>query len=218
MGTKTLTNNTVILNLFQNPQPTKRLRVILRLRSVSKPAMTNGGNSGLLLRYAHRNDERTRKSVSLRFDDNIYKRIRKGLIMKKIRFGYIAFVLLVVFASCTKDKKTLTENTWLVDGIRMHADSAWVPNYIYIFTSLSFIEDKYILQSDADCIIGRVKIGKKDINFEYSLMSPTSKSAKICDYLLGTCIKYYEISGDKLTLTGDNGEIIKFNKKNFLKK
>jgi len=139
--------------------------------------------------------------------------------MRKIRFGYIAFVLLVVFASCDKNKKTLTENIWKVCEIKEHADSA--REVYFIDTYLSFIEDRYILQtysststaSASNCIIGRVKIKKNNIDFEFVPIGDAAigylvQYEKICNNILGLCIKYYEISGDSLILTGDNGETI----------
>ena len=142
--------------------------------------------------------------------------------MKKIRFGYIAVVLLAVFVSCSKDKQTLTESTWLVDGVKLHADSNWdilwdTATLSWGLTTLSFVnENKYILQSGSDCIIAGVKIEKKRIQFEYPFMKPISQSAKICQDLLPEC-KYYEITGDELILTGDKGEVISLRKNNLEK-
>ena len=143
--------------------------------------------------------------------------------MKKIRFKYIVVILLVIFISCSKDKQTLTENTWLVHGVKLHADSNWdilfdMTTASWGLTTLSFVnENKYVLQSGPDCIIGGVKIEKKRIQFEYPFMKPISRSAKICQSLLPEC-KYYEIDGDMLNLTGDKGEAITLGKNNNLKK
>jgi hypothetical protein len=126
----------------------------------------------------------------------------------------MAFILLVFFVSCSKDNKKiqiLTENTWIVQEIKQHADSSWEDSFHY-WTTLSFLEkDRYIFQSQSDCFIGRVKIKKNEIEFERAYWSPTSRFASKCCYLLSQC-KYYEIDADNymptLTLTGDEGEII----------
>ena len=137
--------------------------------------------------------------------------------MRRIRLGYIVMVLLVIFASCSKDKQVLLENTWLVEYTKENADSELVYPY-FDFSILSFIEkDKYVFQSETYCIIGRVNVesGNK-ISFEWTGTSPESRFARsFIISLVG--VNQYEIDGDKLVLKGDNGEEIRFVKKIFKK-
>ena len=127
--------------------------------------------------------------------------------MKKV---VIIFAAVILFASCSKDEQILTENTWVVWDIKIHADSAW--DRLWDMTSLSFMEDRYILQASSDCVIGRVRIKKNRIDFERTLMEPSSRSAGICEYVLSLC-KYYETDGYNLTLKSNKGEIIKLIRK-----
>jgi hypothetical protein len=131
--------------------------------------------------------------------------------MKKIVFTLVIIVLLFTMGCSKTTEEVLTEKTWVIVGIKQHADSNW-NSLLSEFITLSFLEDRYILQSSSDCIIAKVKIGMGNIDFEDD-MSRTimSESTKICLYVLHKC-KYYKMEGHEnyqiFTLTGDNGERI----------
>ena len=135
-----------------------------------------------------------------------------------LKCGCSAFVLLLTFIGCSKgEEQMLIENVWVVYEMKEHADSAWMNNWEY--PTLSFMgKDKYVFQSSSICIIARVRIEKNNkINFESDIgMSFSSLSEAICHNLLVYGINRYDINDyDKLVLTGDNGEKIILNKKNF---
>jgi hypothetical protein len=130
-------------------------------------------------------------------------------IIIKTRIGYIAFVLVVIFVSCSKDKRTLTKEIWLVENAKQHIDSAWMVNWNS--PTISFIgKDKYVFQSDFYTHIGNVKIGRNNkISFDCTTHSyPVSRSFSYFCFILLDNINHYEIDGNKLILTGDNGATI----------
>jgi hypothetical protein len=127
----------------------------------------------------------------------------------KIQIRCIAFVLVAVFTSCSKDKQTLMESTWIVESAKKHADSAWMDNWDY--PTISFIgKDKYVFQSDFYTYIGNVKIEKSNkISFERkTVSSPIFPSFSYSCFFLLHEINHYEIKSNKLILTGYNGETI----------
>ena len=145
--------------------------------------------------------------------NKIENRMKRLLII-----SFAIFVLVAIFTSC-KEKQTLLENTWYVTvgGMKIHADSVWIDVYDWDVVTLSFMgKDKYIFQSSDCCVIDRVKIGKNnEIKFEWLRgISTGNKFVGTC-FLLLSHINHYEVNGDGLVLTGDNGEIIKFRKVGF---
>jgi len=135
--------------------------------------------------------------------------------MKRLLIVVFSLQLLVVFTNCSKkekeDKKLLIESVWLINGMKEHADSAWVD--LYYNSCLSFIgEDRYVLQTGNSCSIGQVKIEKNNkIKFGatsgmipgYPYVSTVSAS-----HALFHTINHYEVSERKLVLKGDKSEVI----------
>jgi hypothetical protein len=117
---------------------------------------------------------------------------------------------LTIFTGCAKD--TVKNNTWAVEKIRVHSDSAMMHPTEYI--SLSFIENGkyYIFQSETHSTTARVKMGSSTIKFEYAGMFPEHPFARDCVMLLTYHITHYHIDSGNLILTGDNGANIRLRK------
>ena len=133
------------------------------------------------------------------------------LKMKKIRFGYIAVVLLVITTNCSKEKQTLLESVWVVNYLQEDAN---ITNRIYFadIHSLSFIgDDKYVFQTpEGDCIIGNVKIESNNkIRFERILTKFNNLFTDSFSCSLEN-INCYEVDADHLILRGNNGLKIGF--------
>ena len=131
--------------------------------------------------------------------------------MKKIAFISTVFVLLAIFISCSKEKQTLTDNTWAVESMKSYADADLeYPPYVPII--LSFPQkNKYLFESRLGKSWGKVSITGNKINFkdEWAMGSFYAFQAACMD-LLRLNINHYTINNNKLIFTGDNGETINF--------
>ena len=136
--------------------------------------------------------------------------------MKRIFFYSTA--LLLLFVACSKDKQTLTDNTWQVESLKVHADSAWQDPFVSESgekepLTLSF-RNKYnysVTFRLAGCG-GKVKYRPKHgIIFESggcTTIGGDSQLAWNFYEILVAQINHYALNDNKLTLTGDNGETI----------
>ena len=135
------------------------------------------------------------------------------LILKKVRIGCLAIVLLAVFMGCSEDKKILGGTCWKVTDMKFSENS----EMLYLFVSDADIwlvinnYGEFALQSLDDGISGRVKVGNSKINFKEKSTSTDgfcNPFMKVCADLLINKINHYEMSGDNLVLTGKKGEVI----------
>jgi hypothetical protein len=140
------------------------------------------------------------------------KRVMKRKIIKT-QIGCIVLVLVALFTGCEKEKTLLTENTWFVQEIKIHADSAtwyWWEWIHFDAVHLSFMDkEKYVLQAASYCVIDRVKI-KKNNKIRFEVLRGVSAESEFAGYccLLLSSITHYEVGKRSLVLTGDNGERI----------
>lgn len=147
--------------------------------------------------------------------------------MKTIK---IIVVLFVIFTSCSKDKQTLTDNTWVVESIKVHADSALMyrpdstffmhlpDEYIVMHwctpITLSFSsKNEYRFKAETTTTTGKVNIVGNKINFKDAMslaLCCNSPFANSCMEMLLLNINHYAINKDKLIVKGDKGEVINF--------
>jgi len=142
--------------------------------------------------------------------------------MKKIQIGCLAIALLAIFTGCYKgatDKEILIESVWIVESIKVHADSVLMkPSYDYWTNlTLSFLKNDpyiFIFNLEVGSIRGKVKVGNKKIDFVEIEEIPTGNSqfSQSCIDLLDN-INRYETNGFVLTLIGKKGEEIKLMRK-----
>jgi len=131
------------------------------------------------------------------------------LIIKKVKTGCIAFVLLAVLMGCSKDKKVLLNTWWKIQNIKLSKGADY--SFIYNEEVTLLINDddgEFFLTSSDFCVIfGRVKVGNSKINFKDKLNTGfiCSQSMNDCADLLVDKITHYKIYGHKLALTGKNG-------------
>lgn len=151
--------------------------------------------------------------------------------MKRILFINILFVLCVIFTGCSKDKQTLTDNTWKVESMKVHADSAlmyrpdssyfrYLPDSSILVQwgetpiTLSFPKkNEYVYKAEINEAWGNVKIGNNKIIFKGAMqfsMCCDSPFANDCLGLLNGGINSYTIDNNKLILKGNKGEVINF--------
>ncbi|MDR0367667.1 MAG: hypothetical protein LBH82_00825 [Bacteroidales bacterium] len=136
--------------------------------------------------------------------------------MKRIALANAAIVLLAILASCSKGKHALIYNTWQVESMKVHADSAlqYPQNKK---NTLSFENGNTChldLGGARDCW-GDVKV-RHNNSIKFSHISKCTfsnlelpKSASTF-YKLIEMTNHYAISKNRLILSGDNGEIINF--------
>ena len=123
------------------------------------------------------------------------------------------FAPLFIFTSCSKDKQTVIDNTWIVESMKVHADSAWQypPNGAKY--TLSF-PDKHTY-----CLLLDKNQCAEDVKFEANNKFKFKKlfcTAICCDSpfaetyaSLFVDTKYnYTINENKLILTNSNNKII----------
>jgi hypothetical protein len=131
----------------------------------------------------------------------------------------IVAIILLVFAltSCSKDKQTLTDNSWEVQSFKVHADSAsqYQTEYTNMAVVLSFPSKKeYSFKKEANGCQGNVSFASKDkINFKDVMCTEIccdSRFADNCLNLMINSINHYTINDNNLVLTGNNGETINF--------
>ncbi len=135
--------------------------------------------------------------------------------MKRILFLCI-FAFFVIFATCTKQE--LINGTWQVENFKSHADSALQYPSVTDFGS----QETYTLTfrnrynytfklTLAECN-GTIKFKTNHgISFEApdcTFVGGDSEVAYKVEKLLWDHINHYEVSNNKLILTGDNGETI----------
>ena len=137
-------------------------------------------------------------------------------IIKQIKYISVTFVLSVIFISCSKDKQILTDSKWVVENIKVHADSttAYKPMFRDREIILSFSkENVFILTMEANGGGGSVRFGSNNtIHFKETMPRTErccdSHFAETCLSLLTSKINHYKRKGNNLTFTGDNGETI----------
>ena len=139
--------------------------------------------------------------------------------MKTIK-NTIIILFAFLLASCSKDKQTLTDNTWIVESMKVYADSVLqypsAMNHRSITLSFPRISE-YAFIMEANGCQGKVKLKNNyKINFSKetmcTLVGGDSQFAEDCLSLLKNNINHYSINDNKLILTGDNGETINFKK------
>ena len=133
--------------------------------------------------------------------------------MKRIHYICIVFVLFAFFTSCSKEKQTLTDNTWIAESLKVHTDSVWVHSSERASPiTLSFRKkNEYLLVFGGSKSSGRVKIAKNKIDFIDAMTMGSWSDYPfdfLCWELLLVYVTHYTIDDNKLTLEGDNGEII----------
>ena len=145
--------------------------------------------------------------------------------MKRIPFINTLFILLAAFISCSKDKQTLTDNTWVLESMKVHTDSALMyrpdstDEYIVMHWAktpivLSFPKkNEYSFKAETTTSTGKVSIVGNKINFKDAMslaLCCNSPFADLCMELLLLNINHYVINDDKLIFKGDEGEEINF--------
>jgi len=149
----------------------------------------------------------------------------KQLLKIKIQIVYIAFVLLAmvtVFIGCSKEKQILTDSTWVVESMKINADSFLEnpPNGVNLTLSFLLVKSGYsfIFILEEGVMMGHITIRNNKIDFgdvlslqEHELYK-NSQFTKSCAQLLGK-VNRYETDGYDLILTGKKGEIINLTRK-----
>ncbi|MDQ3190387.1 MAG: META domain-containing protein [Bacteroidota bacterium] len=126
----------------------------------------------------------------------------------------LRLILIVMFStaiiSCTKEKSTIVENTWLVESIKIHADS-----------SLKYTNNEYLLQFenktnyslslDVNSCFGSVNfLSNKRVDFK------SLNCTEACcdsDFALNTAdilgeVNKYSVIDSKLVFSSENGRVI----------
>ena len=159
--------------------------------------------------------------------------MKRLLIFKKVQIAYIAFVLLAVFASCSKDdkdkdKERLIENTWKVEYIVSGGSVMYLRDFyqrptsgsgdpflnllfsmIPMLNRLSFMNGSFIFSLERNVVTGTVKIGKNnkiDFQIESGEQPSENEFTITCTHLLEN-VSQYKIDGNNLVLTGNKGKI-----------
>ena len=142
--------------------------------------------------------------------------------MKRIITFSAVLLLFAAITSCHKDKQTLTDNTWIVESMKLHTDSALMyymegEGKIHRIPILYFEKNKYFFQNRIVDDIGKVKFRKNNgIEFESFptiLVGGGTEFGYDCHTLLIRSINHYTINNNKLVFTGNNGETINLIKK-----
>jgi len=141
--------------------------------------------------------------------------------MKKLLVVVFSLQLLLIFTTCSKEKRIVRDNTWeLISIENVHVNSVLKDYPFYMPITLSIIEmvnetDKFFceIKSSSDLIAGAVKIKNNKIDFqeittsaEFGLAEYPQFTKPFAD-LLGD-IDRYETTGYILILTGKKGEKI----------
>jgi len=138
--------------------------------------------------------------------------------MKKLLFVVCSLQLLVLFTTCTKEKRILQNNTWEAFAVEIGSE--------YMYFTLEFVEmvknkntDWFVIKYSEEMITGDVKIGHNKIDFHNIQTSesffggensPSTQS--LVNFL--ESVNRYETNGAGLTLKSKNGrEIILINTK-----
>jgi len=133
--------------------------------------------------------------------------------MKTIK-KYVLLLLVLISTSCSKDKQTLIDNTWVVESMNTPTDSIWQydSQEQKQICNLTFESRyKYSISSQNTVCGGKVKIAaKQKIQFKGGDPCPYTGGNLLSWSVLRLLkeITHYELLDDKLILKGDNGEII----------
>ena len=132
--------------------------------------------------------------------------------MKRIIFANILLILFATFTSCSKEKQTLRDNTWIVESMKVHADADLQYPSNFIIT-LSFPRiGEYEFRGVNRCL-GKVKF-RTNNGIEFKVAECTRLDGDVfsadCYLLLNTDINNYTVNDNKLILKGNEGKIINF--------
>lgn len=139
----------------------------------------------------------------------------KKILLRSKRYFFVPIFIGLALGSCGKDKKTIIDEQWEVQSIRVHTDSASinaVKDYVLSFEN----KKNYSINLDVNSCSGAVTFERKN-----SIDFGTAGCTKICcdsAYALSLLhilesVNKYDVNESSLILTGDAGKRISLEKR-----